>query len=100
MTGRKAGGLPFAREEDDFVGRMLALFGSHVEIAELLDVHPTAVSKWLRRHRVIPPLRVLQLKREAARRGIADRFDAEALMRIVKARSDSAVERRRNGDPS
>ena len=84
----------------DLVERMLDLFGSQAEIASLLDVHPTAVSHWLCRHRVIPPLRVQQLKKEAARRGFADRFDAEALIELAKARAARAVVRRRQGEPS
>jgi DNA-binding transcriptional regulator YdaS (Cro superfamily) len=80
----------------DLVERMLGLFGSQAEIASLLNVHPTAVSHWLCRHRVIPPLRVEQLKREAIKRGFADRFDAEALIKLAEARAVSSVERRRN----
>jgi hypothetical protein len=84
----------------DLVERMLGLFGSQAEIASLLDAHPTAVSHWLCRHRVIPPLRVQQLKKEAIKRGFADRFDAEALIKLAKARADRAVERHRKGEPS
>lgn len=70
----------------DLVDRTLRLFGTDEQVADLLGIHPTAVSHWRRRHRVIPPLRIVQLQAEAERRGLGERFDADGLRALVEAR--------------
>jgi hypothetical protein len=77
------------------VDRMLRLFGSRAEAARICGCHPSAASHWARRHGVIPPLRVTQLQAEAVKRGLGDRFDAEALLALAEARTASHVDARR-----